>query len=60
MMISPDEAAALRALFTAISDRRLETSVLPDLAAALKPPDPIEDIVLEPITIRPLAPLEGE
>jgi hypothetical protein len=60
VVISQEEAAALRTLFTAISNRRLEPSQLPDLAAALKPPDPIEDIVVEPITIVPLAPLEGE
>jgi hypothetical protein len=60
VVISQDEAIALRQLFAAISSRRLETTVLPDFAAALKPPDPIEDIVVEPITISPLAPLEGE
>jgi hypothetical protein len=60
VVISPDEAAALKQLFTAISDRRIEASVLPDLQSALKPPVPIEEIVLEPITINPLAALEGE
>jgi hypothetical protein len=60
VVISQDEAAALRELFAAIKTRRFETSALPDLAAALKPPDPIEDIVVEPIIISPLAPLEGE
>jgi hypothetical protein len=33
---------------------------LPDLTSALKPPAPIEEIVLDPITISPLAALEGE
>jgi hypothetical protein len=33
---------------------------LPDLQTALKPPDPIEEIMVEPITISPLAALEGE
>ena len=60
VMISQDEAAALRQLFAAISDRRIETAALPDLQWALKPPSPIEEIVLEPITISPLATLEGE
>ena len=60
VVISQEEAAALRALFTAVSNRRLEPSELPDLAAALKPPDPIEDLIVEPIIISPLAPLEGE
>jgi hypothetical protein len=60
VLISNEESAALRQLFAAISDRRLETSELPDLAAALKPPAPIEDIVVEPIIISPLAPLSGE
>ena len=60
IVISPDESAALRQLFVAINDRRIETKSLPDLTAALKPPDPIEEIALEPITISPLASLEGE
>jgi hypothetical protein len=60
VLISQDEAAALRQLFAAIGSRRLETAVLPDLVAALQPPVPIEDIVLEPITVSPLASLEGE
>jgi hypothetical protein len=60
VLISEDEAAALKRLFAAIGERRLETSALPDLASALEPPEPIEDIVLEPISIIPLAPLEGE
>jgi hypothetical protein len=60
VLISEDEAAALKQLFAAIGERRLETSALPDLASALQPPEPIEDIVLEPISISPLAPLEGE
>jgi len=60
VVIAPDEAAALKQLFTAIGSRQLETFALPDLQAALKPPAPIEEIVLEPITISPLAALEGE
>jgi len=60
VVIAPDEAAALKQLFAAISVRRIETSVLPDLQSALKPPTPIEEIVLDPITISPLAALEGE
>lgn len=60
VVIAPDEAAALKQLFTAIGSRQLETFALPDLESALKPPAPIEEIVLEPITISPLAALEGE
>jgi hypothetical protein len=60
VMIAADEAAALKQLFTAISNHRIETRALPDLASAMKPPAPIEEIVLDPITISPLAALEGE
>ena len=60
VVISPDESAALQQLFTAISSRRIESRALPDLTSTLKPLDPIEEIVLEPITISPLAALEGE
>ena len=60
VVIAPDEAMALRQLFTAIGNRRLEAAALPDLQSALRPPAPIEEIVLEPITISPLAALEGE
>jgi hypothetical protein len=60
VVIAPDEAAALRQLFTAISNRRIEPRALPDLQSALEPPDPIEEIVLEPITISPLAAFEAE
>jgi len=60
VVIEPDEAAALKQLFTAISNRRIETRALPDLTSALQPPAPIEEIVLDPITISPLAALEGE
>lgn len=60
VLISADEAAALTQLFTAIGNRRIEASALPDLQSALKPPAPIEEIALDPITISPLAALEGE
>ena len=60
VVISQEEAAALKRLFTAIGNHRIETSALPDLQSALKPPPPIEEIVLEPITISPLAALAGE
>jgi hypothetical protein len=60
VLISQDEAAALRQLFSAISNRRIETSTLADLESTLAPPAPIEEIVLEPITISPLASLGSE
>ena len=60
VLISQEEAAAWNRLFAAIGSRRIETSALPDLQSALKPPNPIEEIVVEPITISPLAALAGE
>jgi len=60
VLISADEAAALTQLFAAIGNRQLEASALPDLQSALKPPAQIEEIALDPITISPLAALEGE
>jgi hypothetical protein len=60
VVISPEEAGALRQLFAAIGNRRLETALLPDFDAALEPPSEIEAIVLEPLTVSPLASLEGE
>ena len=60
VFISQDEASALRQLFAAMSSGRLETSALPDLASASIGPAEIEEIVVAPITIRPLAPPEGE
>jgi hypothetical protein len=60
LLISQDEAAALRQLFTAISNGRFDAAVLPDLDAALQPPSEIREIVLEPITLSPLASLESE
>jgi hypothetical protein len=60
LLISQDEAAALRQLFTAIANRHFETAALPDLEAALQPPAEIKAIVVEPISLRPLADLEGE
>jgi hypothetical protein len=60
VVISQEESAALKRLFTEIGNHRIETSALPDLQTALKPPTPIEEIVVEPITISPLAALEGE
>ncbi len=60
VLISQNEADALRQLFTAIVNRRIETAVLPDLNAVLQPPTEIKDIVLEPLSVRPLADLESE
>jgi hypothetical protein len=60
VVISQEEAVALRRLFTAIGNRRIETRALPDLTTALRPPSPIDEIVLDPIIISPLAALEGE
>ena len=59
-LISQDEAAALRRLFTAISNGRVDAAALPDLDTALQPPPEIEEIVLEPITLSPLASLGSE
>jgi hypothetical protein len=60
LLISQDEAAALRRLFTAISNGRFDTAALPDLDAALQPPSEIAEIVLEPIRLSPLVSLESE
>jgi hypothetical protein len=60
VLIAQDEAAALRHLFSAIGSGRLEAKALPDLASASAGTTEIEEIVMDPITIHPLAPLEGE
>ena len=60
VLISQDEAAALRQLFTAISNGRFDTATIPDLDAALQPPAEIEAIVVEPLSLKPLAALESE
>jgi len=57
--ISKDEGAALLQLVAAISQGRVEPSVLPDLDSVVMPLAPIEEIVLEPITLSPLTRLDS-
>jgi hypothetical protein len=59
-MISPDEAAALRQLVTAISAQQVKAVDIPTLGAESAPLPPLEEIVLEPIKLSPMAGLEGE
>jgi hypothetical protein len=60
VLISQDETAALQQLFTAISHGRFDTAVIPDFEAALQPPAEIEAIVVEPLSLKPLAAFESE
>lgn len=60
VLISTDEAGALQRLFDALNKRRIEASVLPDLDTAARPLAPIDQIVLEPITLGPIAGLDSE
>jgi len=60
VMVSPDEATALRHLVTAITTRQLVVGDIPPLGPPSAPLPPIEEIVLEPITLSPIAGLETE
>jgi hypothetical protein len=60
VVTSPDEAAALRQLVTAISARQVKAVDIPALGVESAPLPPIEEIVLEPIKLSPMAGLEGE
>jgi hypothetical protein len=53
VLISQEEAVALRRLFDAIASRRLEPTVLPEFESPT-PLAPIDEIVLEPITLSPI------
>jgi hypothetical protein len=60
VLVSLDEAAALRQLIGAIVARHVEATDIPQLAAESAPLPMIEEIVLEPIELRPLDGLESE
>jgi len=60
VVISPNDAMALRQLVVAIAARQIEAVDIPTLGAESAPLPPIEEIVLEPIELSPIAGLEGE
>jgi hypothetical protein len=60
VVISPNDAMALRQLVVAIAARQIEAVDIPKLGAESAPLPPIEEIVLEPIELSPIAGLEGE
>ena len=60
VLISLDEAVALRQLIVAIAARQVQATDIPQLAAASAPLPTIEEIVLEPIELSPLDGLESE
>ncbi|HZM93824.1 MAG TPA: hypothetical protein VFB92_10405 [Vicinamibacterales bacterium] len=60
VVISRDEAVALRQLIAAIAARQVEAVDIPKLEGESAPIAPIEEIVLEPIELSPMAGLEGE
>ena len=60
VLVSPAEADALEYLVSALITRRVEPSAVPDLDSAPVPLSPIEEIVLEPISLSPLVRLDSE
>ena len=58
VVISRDEAVALRELVAAINEGRVEPSVLPDLDSPSDPLEPLEELVVEPIALSPLVRLD--
>ena len=60
VVISPNEAMALRQLVAAIAARQVEAVDIPKLGAESAPLPPIEEIVLEPIELSPMAGLVSE
>jgi len=60
VLVSLDEAAALRQLIGAIAARQVDATDFPQLAAESALLPMIEEIVLEPIELRPLDGLESE
>ena len=60
VVVSPGEAVALRQLMVAIAARQVEAIDIPKLGGESAPLAPIEQIVLEPIELSPIAGLEGE
>ena len=60
VVVSPDEAAALRQLVVAIAARQVAAADIPALGAESAPLPPLEEIVLEPIKLSPMAGLGSE
>jgi len=60
VLISRDEAVALRQLIAAIAARQVEARDIPQLGAESAPLPRMEEIVLEPIKLSPLDGLAGE
>jgi len=60
VMVSSSEAAALRKLVVAIAARQVGAVDIPKLEGEWAPLPPLEEIVLEPIELSPIAGLEGE
>ena len=60
VVISRDEAVALRQLIVAIAARQVQATDIPQLGAESAPLPQMEEIVLEPIKLSPLAGLETE
>ena len=60
VVVSPDEAVALRQLVVAIAARQVEAADIPKLGEESAPLPPIEEIVLEPIKLSPIAGLGSE
>jgi len=60
VIVSPDDASALRHLVTAIATRQLDASDIPPLGTESAPLPPIDEIVLEPIKLSPITGLESE
>lgn len=59
VLVSAEEASSLRHLLAAIAQQRVEPA-LPILGAGPAPLAPIEDIVVEPISLSPIAGLDSE
>jgi hypothetical protein len=60
IVISPDEAVALRQLVVAIAARQVVARDIPELGVESAPLPPLEELVLEPIKLSPLGGLESE
>lgn len=60
VLVSPDDAAALRHLVMAVAARQVKAVDIPELGVESAPLPPIEEIVLEPIKVRPLGGIESE
>ena len=62
VVVSADEAVGLRQLVAAIATRQIKAVDIPtlDVESTPLPLPPLEEIVLEPIKLSPLAGLEGE